>query len=55
MLNFEMQSLDLVISVHKQLLFDAGIISTPLLRAPYTPMDDTHRDELRLHLANLRG
>lgn len=55
MLNFEMQSLDLVISVHKQLLFEAGVIATPLLRSPHTLMDETHRDELRLHLAALRA
>jgi 4-hydroxy-tetrahydrodipicolinate synthase len=55
LLNFEMQSLDLVISVHKQLLYDAGVIATPLLRSPHMPMDDTHRNELRLHMEALRA
>jgi 4-hydroxy-tetrahydrodipicolinate synthase len=55
LLNFEMQSLDLVISVHKQLLYEAGVIATPLLRSPHSPMDDTHRNELRLHMEALRA
>jgi 4-hydroxy-tetrahydrodipicolinate synthase len=55
LLNFEMQSLDLVISVHKQLLFEAGVIATPLLRRPNTPMDDLHSTELHLHMDALRA
>jgi hypothetical protein len=55
MLNFEMQSLDLVISVHKQLLFEAGVIATPLLRSPSTPMDELHRTEMHLHMDALRA
>jgi 4-hydroxy-tetrahydrodipicolinate synthase len=55
MLNFEMQSLDLVISVHKRLLFEAGIISTPLLRSPSTSMDELHRIEMHLHMDALRA
>ena len=54
LLNFEMQSLDGVIAVHKQLLFEAGIIATPLCRAPGRALDETHRGELRMHMEALR-
>jgi dihydrodipicolinate synthase/N-acetylneuraminate lyase len=54
LLNFEMQSLDVVIAVHKQLLFEAGIIATPLCRAPGRALDETHRSELRMHMETLR-
>ena len=53
LLNFEMQTLDMVIEVHKTLLYEAGIIATPLSRKPCRTMDDTHRAELKLHLAGL--
>jgi len=51
LLNFEMQSLDLVIHVHKHLLYEAGIIATPVSRAPCRGMDSVHAEELRLHAA----
>ena len=54
LLNFEMQTLDLVIAVHKTLLHEAGIIATPLSRGPCRPMDDTHAAELRMHISALR-
>lgn len=46
LLNFEMQSLDFVTAVHKRLLFDAGVITTPELRTA-SPLDAIHLDELR--------
>jgi 4-hydroxy-tetrahydrodipicolinate synthase len=46
LLNFEMQSLDTVISVHKWLLFERGILATPELREPCLRLDATHLDEL---------
>jgi len=49
-----MQSLDVAIAVHKQLLFEAGIIATPLCRAPGRALDETHRGELRMHMEALR-
>jgi dihydrodipicolinate synthase/N-acetylneuraminate lyase len=54
LLNFEMQSLDMVIAVHKALLHDAGVITTPLCRAPCRTMDDIHAAELLLHWSALR-
>ncbi len=54
LLNFEMQSLELVISVHKSLLHKAGIISTPLSRGPCRAMDELHAGELSLHMGALR-
>ena len=48
LLNFEMQTLDVVTAVHKQLLFERGVIRTPELRAPCGRLDEMHRDELRL-------
>lgn len=55
LLNFEMQTLDLAISVHKQLLFEAGVITTPLCRAPCGGLDELHREELRLHMSSLHA
>lgn len=51
LLNFEMQSLEMVIAVHKQLLYEAGVIATPLSRAPCRAMDEVHAEELRMHMA----
>lgn len=53
LLNFEMQTLDMVIGVHKQLLFEKGIIATPELRAPSARLDAAHLEELRLLMAGL--
>lgn len=54
LLNFEMQSLDMVISVHKRLLFEGGVIATPELRAPSVQLDAVHLEELRLLTESLR-
>lgn len=54
LLNFEMQSLEMVIAVHKQLLYEAGVIATPLCRAPSRELDEFHLGELRMHLAAVR-
>jgi len=54
LLNFEMQSLDMVISVHKTLLYEGGVIATPLSRSPCRIMDEFHAAELRMHIAALR-
>jgi len=48
LLNFETQSLDMVVHVHKRLLFDAGVIATPNLRGPSSGIDPTHLIELQL-------
>ncbi|MBI4890853.1 MAG: dihydrodipicolinate synthase family protein [Acidobacteria bacterium] len=50
LLNFEMQTLELVIAVHKRLLYEAGVIATPLSRAPSRAMDEVHAEELRMHM-----
>ncbi|MBI4903140.1 MAG: dihydrodipicolinate synthase family protein [Acidobacteria bacterium] len=55
MLNFEMQTLDLSVSVHKRLLREAGVIATSVSRQPCRPMDDVHAGELALHMRALRG
>jgi dihydrodipicolinate synthase/N-acetylneuraminate lyase len=55
LLNFEMQTIDLVIAVHKRLLFEQGIIATPLCRQPSPPLDATHLDELHRHIEALRA
>jgi 4-hydroxy-tetrahydrodipicolinate synthase len=55
LLNFEMQSLDLAVSVHKRLLYEAGVIATPLSRMPCRDLDEFHAGELRLHMAAVRG
>jgi 4-hydroxy-tetrahydrodipicolinate synthase len=55
LLNFEMQTIDLVIAVHKQLLFERGVIATPLCRTPSTQPDPVHLGELRLHMEALRA
>jgi len=55
LLNFEMQSLDLVIAVHKALLHEAGVIATPLRRGPCRAMDEVHAGELAMHVAQLQG
>jgi 4-hydroxy-tetrahydrodipicolinate synthase len=39
LLSFEMQTIDMVTAVHKQLLFERGIIRTPELRAPSSRLD----------------
>jgi 4-hydroxy-tetrahydrodipicolinate synthase len=54
LLNFEMQSLDLVIAVHKALLYEAGIIARPVSRGPCRAMDEIHAAELRMHMTALR-
>jgi 4-hydroxy-tetrahydrodipicolinate synthase len=54
LLNFEMQTLDMVIAVHKRLLFDAGVIATPDLRSPANILDDIQIEQLR-QLANDLG
>lgn len=54
LLSFEMQSIDLVIAVHKQLLHEAGVIATPLCRAPSRELDEFHLEELRMHMAAVR-
>lgn len=53
LLNFEMQSLDTVISVHKRLLFERGILATPELREPCSTLDAAHLEELHLLAADL--
>lgn len=53
LLNFEMQSLDMVIGVHKQLLYEAGVFSTPLCRMPCGALDAVHLDEMKVHLRAL--
>ena len=47
LLTFEMQTLDMVTAVHKQLLFERGIIRTPELRAPSSRLDAAHLHQLR--------
>jgi dihydrodipicolinate synthase/N-acetylneuraminate lyase len=47
LLNFEMQSIDLVTAVHKWLLWEAGLFATAELRAAQ-PLDSTHIEELRM-------
>ncbi len=54
LLNFEMQTLELAVSVHKRLLYEARVIASPLMRAPCRPMDETHAGELQLHMSALR-
>ena len=39
LLSFEMQTIDMVTAVHKQLLFERGVIRTPELRAPSSRLD----------------
>lgn len=51
LLNFEMQSLEMVIAVHKRLLYEAGVIATPVTRAPSRALDEVHAEELRMHMA----
>ena len=46
LLAFEMQTLDMVTAVHKQLLFERGIIRTPELRAPSARLDGAHLTQL---------
>ena len=53
LLNFEMQTLDMVIAIHKQLLYEGGVIATPLSRKPCRGLDAVHKEELRLHLGAL--
>lgn len=53
LLAFEMQTLDMVTAVHKQLLFERGVIATPGLRSPATPLDDLQCGELHLLLSDL--
>jgi len=55
LLNFEMQTLDLVIAVHKQLLCEQGVIATPLCRRPCTDLDDFQKEQLRMHLKGQAG
>jgi 4-hydroxy-tetrahydrodipicolinate synthase len=47
LLSFEMQTIDMVTAVHKQLLFERGIIRTPELRAPSSPLDSVQLGYLR--------
>jgi dihydrodipicolinate synthase/N-acetylneuraminate lyase len=47
LLAFEMQTLDMVTAVHKQLLFERGIIRTPELRAPSSRLDTAHLRQLQ--------
>ncbi len=54
LLSFEMQSLEMVIAVHKRLLYEAGVIATPLSRAPCRQMDEMHASELAMLTAALR-
>ena len=54
LLNFEMQSLDSVIAVHKRLLFKAGVLATPNLRAPSADLDEDHLSELELLTEKLK-
>ncbi len=54
LLNFEMQTLELVIAVHKRLLYEAGVIATPLCRAPCREPDEFQLGELRMHMAAAR-
>jgi 4-hydroxy-tetrahydrodipicolinate synthase len=54
LLSFEMQSLELVIEVHKILLYEAGIIAMPFSRGPRQAIDEIHASELRMHMIALR-
>jgi 4-hydroxy-tetrahydrodipicolinate synthase len=55
LLNFEMQSLEMVIAVHKRLLNEAGVIATPLSRGPCRAMDEVHAGELAMQMAAVRS
>lgn len=46
LLAFEMQTLDMVTAVHKQLLFARGVIRTPELRDPASRLDNSHLAQL---------
>lgn len=54
LLNFEMQSLEIAIGVHKHLLWRAGVIAAPASRQPCASLDDLHLEELRLHMEGIR-
>lgn len=47
LLAFEMQTLDMVTAVHKQLLFESGVIRTPELRRPSIALDAAQIAHLR--------
>jgi dihydrodipicolinate synthase/N-acetylneuraminate lyase len=49
MLNFEMQSIDLLIAAHKRLLRDQGIFAHDVCRGPCQPLDFFQEEELALH------
>lgn len=55
MLNFEMQSLDMVIAVHKRLLLDRGVFAWEGCRDPGLHLDDQQLAELALHLNHIHG
>ena len=53
MLNFEMQTLDLCVAVHKRLLRDQGIFTSDESRAPGIQLDQFQETELARHKNNL--
>ena len=49
MLNFEMQSIDLLIAAHKRLLRAQGIFAHDVCRGPCQNLDSFQEEELALH------
>jgi dihydrodipicolinate synthase/N-acetylneuraminate lyase len=49
MLNFEMQSIDLLVSAHKKLLQEQGILTHDVCRGPWQPLDSFQEAELAVH------
>jgi dihydrodipicolinate synthase/N-acetylneuraminate lyase len=49
MLNFEMQSIDLLIAVHKRLLHEQGVFAHGVCRGPWQALDSFQQEELALH------
>jgi len=54
MLNFEMQTVDLAIAVHKRLLRDAGIFTSDHIRAPGSGLDCFQANELERHRRSIQ-
>ncbi len=55
LLNFEMQTVGTSIALHKQLLYDRGVIACPLVRQPGRAFDARDLEELRAVAACARG
>lgn len=55
LLNFEMQSMEISVAAHKQMLHRQGLIASPTVRGPLRGLDATHLRELDALTARLAG